>query len=212
MALRTISTVVEPAQGLALCSLGDVKEELKLTVTTHDGYLGKLIARCSAAIARHCNMIRLPETIQDRILLDPEAQPEVIADSLSALQLSRFPVASIVSAREAGRAITVETGCALDPAAGLLFRLGTDGGLKPWKLPVIVVFQAGEAVPQDLADAAIRLVTARWFARGRDPMLRSENVPEVGSVQYWVSASADDGAFPPDVLDLLAEYRAPVIA
>lgn len=213
MALRTISTVVTASQSTALCTLMDVKEELGLGASVaHDAYLQKLIVRSSAAVVQYCNMVQVPETVQDRILPDPEAVPGSVPGSVSALKLSRFPVAEIVSVKEGGVAIEAETGFAFDGDAGLLYRLDAAGGIASWALPVVVVFQAGAAIPPDLADAAIRLVKARWFAKGRDPMLRSENIPGVREAQYWVAATGDDGNLPPDVQDLLTSYRAPVIA
>lgn len=213
MAVRTISTVVAPAQSLALCTLDDVREELRLGPEAgQDAYLTKLIARCSAAIVQHCNAVTVPETRQDRFLSGPEAVPETAPETLAALQLSRSAVTAIVSVQEAGLPLNPETDFALDGAAGILYRLAPDGDLAAWSLPTIVVFQAGEAVPPDLADAAVRLVKARFYAQGRDPLLRSESIPGVREASWWVSASSEDGAFPPDVADLLDHYRTPVIA
>lgn len=102
-------------------------------------------------------------------------------------------------------------------SVGWLTRLfPLDASPRRWSaLPILVVYQAGyaaNAIPDDLQDACIRLVKADWFARLRDPRLRSENVEGVYSTQYWFATGPGGGAFPPDVAEMLDFYRVPVIA
>ncbi len=65
--------------------------------------------------------------------------------------------------------------------------------------------------PADLEMAVLRLVTARFKARGRDPFLKSQGEPNIGTEQYWVGAMpGQTGAFPPDIAATLEKYRVPL--
>jgi len=82
-------------------------------------------------------------------------------------------------------------------------------------LPISVAYTAGFAeIPADVADAVLRMVKGRYFARSRDPALRSENMPGAFEAQYWLASGpgAADGNLTPDVEAILSKYRVPVIA
>lgn len=68
-------------------------------------------------------------------------------------------------------------------------------------------------VPDDLADMCLRLVVARFKARGRDPMLMQRDTPDVGSERFWVGGTVgQDGPFTPEIVAALDTYRVPVLA
>jgi hypothetical protein len=68
-------------------------------------------------------------------------------------------------------------------------------------------------VPDDVADAVLRLITARYRAKGRDPALIQRDQPGMGTERYWFGgAPGQTGPFPPDVETLLDNYRMPVSA
>lgn len=69
--------------------------------------------------------------------------------------------------------------------------------------------------PDDLAQAALRLVTARFKARGRDPMLMSQDASGLGPQRWWVPATKQaglSGALSPEVQAIVDNYRTPVVA
>ena len=103
-----------------------------------------------------------------------------------------------------------------DFSKGWLTRLfQIDGTPRRWTgIPILVQYQAGYAdLPDDLQDAALQLVKAKWFARNRDPKLRSENVVGAYEAQYWfANGPGSDGEFPPDVQTVIDRYRMPTIA
>ncbi len=70
------------------------------------------------------------------------------------------------------------------------------------------------AIPDDVASAALRLVTSRYRSKGRDPALRSEMLPQEGSRQWWVGPMPGQGGspFPPDIEAILDPYRVPGVA
>jgi hypothetical protein len=105
----------------------------------------------------------------------------------------------------------------IDAARGWLIRLNSWTGVsEKWEAePVTVQYQAGYAtVPLDLVDATLRLVTARFRARGRDPMLVEQTQSQaLGSQRYWVgSTPGQKGAFAPEIASLIDQYRVPVTA
>lgn len=103
-----------------------------------------------------------------------------------------------------------------DFSKGWLTRLFfTDEYPRAWDgLPILTVYSAGyAALPDDLADAALQLVKAKYFARIRDPKLRSENIGGAYEAQYWfASGPGSDGQFPADVQAIIDRYRVPTIA
>ncbi len=76
---------------------------------------------------------------------------------------------------------------------------------------MIVIYTAGyvsiAALPRPIEAACLGLVRHRWAARDRDPMLRSLAIPGVVTEQYWVGATGDDGAMPPEIAALLDPFR-----
>lgn len=68
-------------------------------------------------------------------------------------------------------------------------------------------------IPDDLADVCLRMVVARFKARGRDPMLMQRDDQNVGTERFWVGGTpGQEGPFPPDITSALDTYRVPVLA
>lgn len=105
----------------------------------------------------------------------------------------------------------------IDAEHGWLIRLDSWTGVSVrWEaLPTTVVYRAGYAtVPEDLVDACLRLVTARYRARGRDPALVQRDQPGggMGTERYWVgNLPGQKGSLPLEVQGLVENYRVPVI-
>jgi hypothetical protein len=103
----------------------------------------------------------------------------------------------------------------VDAARGWLIRLnGWTASSSKWEArPTTVQYQAGySAIPDDLQDACLRLVTSRFRARGRDPML-VERVQgaTLGSERYWVgNTPGQTGSLSPEIEALVDSYRVPV--
>lgn len=69
------------------------------------------------------------------------------------------------------------------------------------------------AVPPDLIEIALRVITGRSSNRGRDPSLIERNTPGVGTQRWWFGAApGQDGPFTPDIAGALDRYRVPVAA
>jgi hypothetical protein len=105
----------------------------------------------------------------------------------------------------------------IDARRGWLIRLNRFTGVSErWESePVTVQYQGGyETIPSDLVEATLRLVTARFRARGRDPvLLQRDQQGSLGSERFWVGTQRGQvGMLPPDVVGLVDRYRTPVIA
>lgn len=105
----------------------------------------------------------------------------------------------------------------VDAKKGWVIRLDKFTGQQTrWEaVPTTVQYLGGyQEIPGDLEDACLRLVTARFRARGRDPMLVERTQGQLaGSERYWVGTSPGQrGAFAPEIQALLDAYRVPVTA
>lgn len=101
-----------------------------------------------------------------------------------------------------------------DREVGQLVRLSSNGMPCHWpSSPILLQYTAGYALASltDAQDAIVKMVEGRWFARGRDPLLKQENVAGAYEANYWVSSIMDKGAMTPEVTSLLDAYRVPVI-
>lgn len=209
MPFEVSSTVTAAASSYDLTSLSTVKTELNISGSTYDSQLTRYLHVASTAAAQYCNRVLVKETIRDRFDID---FPRLRFGGEKTLQTSRWPVASISSLTENGTTLTRDTDYLCDLPTGVLTRLDTNGDPTTWgQSPVIIAYDGGYAtIPSDLEDAVIRMIRARWFAKDRDPYARSEDIPGVRSVQYWVPTGDDAGNMTGDVTDILDNYRQPI--
>lgn len=212
--IERLSTVTAPASSYDLTDLATVKSEIKKTDTTDDDLLAKYITWSSLAIENEVNRALVSEAVQDNFLLSHEGTSNISRHHPSALQLSRWPIVSVTSVTESGTALVANTDFVIDAPSGRLLRLASDGNVKTWRLwPTVVAFIGGYGtLPGDLVDAAVRMAKNRWNIRGRDPYLRSEVIPGVRDASWWIATGNEAGNMPPDIVDLLDNYRVPVIA
>lgn len=77
----------------------------------------------------------------------------------------------------------------------------------------VTISYAYNQIPDDLVDVCLRLITARFRSKGRDPALVQSDMPGSGSMRYWVGgAPHQNGPFPPEISSMLdSSYRVPVV-
>lgn len=206
-----------PVGAYDLTTLQVAKDELRILTanTSDDVWLQRAITRGSAAISKYCNRVFSTETIQDIIYPQQDPYPDQVPGGNAPLQLSRYPVQSIVSLTinmglsDPAHALTLGTNYMLDGAKGELIRLSQWSTFPiAWECaPITVRYVAGYAtVPPDLEQAILLWLASAYQSRSRDPLLRMETQPTLGTREYWVSGTPE-AHFPPSIQDLLDEYR-----
>ena len=214
-------TVATPSTTKALVSLARVKRELGITTSGDDDVLADKIAEASAAIVAHCRVAA--DQRGRRTFAEEGCSAAFDADEIMPIEREiaplilpwRVPVTAIASIVENGIALA-PADYQLEPMAALIWRISA-GIRTNWAISsVVIAYTAGwnltgTELPSDIAGAALSLVKASWFGRLRDPLIKSEDVPGVGSTQWWVgSTGGDAGSLPQDVVDSLAPYRAAI--
>lgn len=195
-------TIIEAAAETKLTTIAAAKAELQVSSGADDAYLTTLIDQASDAVRSWCKRVFAVETVRESIYPDKPGK---------SLMLSRWPVVAITAVTINGVAEDVANVEAED--SGHLFRLDASGCRTSWPSGRIVVEYSagyvlpgrpGRTLPNDIERAALSLVKGNWFARTRDPMIRSETVEGAGSTDYF---SGTVSRLPPDVESLLSPYR-----
>lgn len=199
-------TTVSVASGtIDLTTPQAVKTELNITDHSLDPWLSSQITRESRAAATYCNREFGKETLIDRFRLDDESIP-----SIEVLVLSRTPLVSITSIVEDGTTLTASQ-YEFEALTGFVWRLESDVR-QCWAMASIVVtFVAGyellTTLPHDIELAVIEMMKQAYFAKQRDPLVKSVSVDGIGSRDYWVGSVGDNAAIPPKAEALLDPYR-----
>lgn len=209
-----ITTVVEAAKSYDLIDLQTIKDELGIAANADNAILSRYVSWASAAWSQATNRVFQAETIKDEIFAARDMYPYQFVGGIQLLQLSRFPLISVASVTEDDCVLAADTDYKVADDRGALIRIDGGGYPRRWHAKKIVTeFDAGFAkIPGDIADAVTRMVKARWNSRGRDPYLMSENIPGVRDARWWIATGNEAGNMPPDVQDILDNYRVPVIA
>ena len=147
----------------------------------------------------------------------PALSGTIVSQTIGGL-LAGAALPDFVGVVEDGIALIEGIDFRVDFALGQLTRLvtwpdGTTVYPRSWRaLPIAATYGAGfKVIPADVGDAVLRMVKARWFARTRDPLLRSENIPGVREAQWWVATGDQAGNLTPDVVEILNSYRVPTV-
>jgi hypothetical protein len=206
-----ITRVVTPATSLALVSVDQAKAALGIDPadTSQDAALSAQIDSVSMAINNYCDRIFAVQVYRDQLRNACGWYGEPLVTRQYPIMVNDTGVALV--------AVT-ENGVVLDAAylevyleTGGIYRL--DGSMAPaaWASALLVVdYTAGyDPIPADVQGAALEWLTARWFAVGRDPALRSETIPDLITQVYAgdFGAGTNAGSMPPGARDLLAPYK-----
>ena len=213
---EVITTILTEPASYALTTPQVVQAELDIAINPGDAVMLRYIAEASDAVHKYCNRTFPVHALQDEIRPPREGDIPTAVSGIDFLQLSSWPVItsapptalSVVERYET--TLTLGTDFELDARKGTLTRLDA-WRPRRWHERVTVQYSAGFAIiPSAISGAVIRMCCQRYFARGRDPMLRAETVQGVGSLQYWVNSSATGGVngnMSPDVESMLEPYR-----
>ena len=201
-----------PAPTQDLTALETVKAELQLTDSTDDGLLGDLIRQSSSMIASHCRRVFGRETVRQTFSF-------AFGSCGNLLLLDRTPVAEIISVYEDDN-LLLDSDYTVDEQTGRLIRMYGGYQVDWWPRRVTVDYVGGYQLlgelPYDIERCAVDLVKRFYYARTRDPSLRSEAILDVINQSFYQSAGAGgavaapgmpaDG-LPGDIAGRLLMYR-----
>ena len=202
-------TIITPAVTGNLTVLATVKAELGITGSADDAYLEAMICQASQMLATFCG--------RRTFGLERVRQTERLNTSPEVIILDRDLNVGLVSVTEDGEALTAAD---YELDGSLLYRL--DGAERVrWTAGTVVQItydtgwqlltdEAGVGLPHDLERACLEVIKAGYYARGRDPMLRSESVEGIGSSSYMDPRGGSHG-LPPQASALAEPYRLHVI-
>jgi hypothetical protein len=198
--------ILTPATTMDLTVLATAKAELGVPIgdTSQDANIATSIKQASGIVAAYCDQVFGEETVIETFWADPPSE------WMRSFMLAREPVTDIIS--------VVVDGVTLDPSE---YRMATDSHLHrvdstgicqwAWTSSVVITYTAGYVLLNDLPygieRATLTLIKTYMSGTGRDPSIRTEDIPGVRSVSYWVGTIGATGALPPDVMTLLAPYR-----
>lgn len=203
--IRAYRTVIDtPNETQDLTTLDSIKAELGIAGTTEDDYLCNQIHYASQQFASMCNRTFAEETLTDYFRVDVEHD--------GPLQLSRIPVTEILAVNEGDTALAPEA-YEFDVDTGMLWRWSGNAVRTCWFGGAITVqFVAGyellATLPYDIEHACNLIIKANYFARQRDPNIRSESIPGVMSFDYSSSSNYNTT----ELARLVNMYRMPAYA
>ncbi len=152
MGVAIIKTVLAPAADYDLTDLATVKDELNIpsSDTSNDTWLARAISQVSAVVARYCNRVFLPELLLETQYIEQDAYPNQTPGGIAPLQLSHWPILSLVSVAQVTainttQALVQGTDFAVDYDKGQLIRLNSFTGVAVvWEaLPTNIEYSAG---------------------------------------------------------------------
>jgi hypothetical protein len=195
--------VITPAPTADLTTLETVKAELGITGEEHDAFLSRKIAEVSEGMASYRGYPFGRQTYRQTFRLDRCADVLILSRRWGGIAIGSITADG--TALEAGQ-------YELDDGPGLLYRLDSDCRTVWRARKVVVEYQAGfvllTTLPRDLEQACIGMVVAAYHVKGRDPTLRSIEVPDVAREDYWGGASVEKkGGLPADVAEVVDRYR-----
>jgi uncharacterized phiE125 gp8 family phage protein len=206
--VRNVVTITTGPGVTKLTTLERIKQELSITGGGSDALLGSKIDEATSDIEAHLGRTLNRATLTEVFWAEPWCTEYLVLD--------RSPVASVTS-------VTVDDVLVplieyrLDADAGILYRLDASGYPSRWEWTksIIVVYaggfllpgETGRNLPPALEAAVIELMQSYWLSRGRDPLIKAEDVPGLGSVQYWVGSVGEAGELPPGVVTKIAPFR-----
>lgn len=211
--MRNIVTVTGANSDKMLTTLARVKLELDITGadSNRDMLLNLKILEASDDIEASLGFTVRKETVSQEFWFENgDVAPEY-------LLLDRTPALTPTSITVDGVALDLNMSpFRLDPKTGQLFAL-CNGFPSLWYFykSIVVVYSGGYILPSESSSdlpngihgAAVELMSDYWLAKGRDPSVKSEEIPGVIRTDYWVGAVGETGELPPRVVMKLAPFR-----
>lgn len=226
-----ILSITVPPVSSQLTTLASAKDDLGVTSSTDDAYIGRLIDRASSTVAAHCGRALGYQTATEIFrfgagsYIGPSAQSVApygtpLAAQFRPVSLTLFPIAVMSSiAENGGTALVQDTDFDLDPGAALAWRIR--GGLRSWwGVPTVTAtYTAGFILPNDspvagvpalpgaVEEVVLTLVRNTYLRRGRDPALILDVTEGVGRQGFAPVQKSFGMAVDADLAATLQPYR-----
>lgn len=199
----------------------------------NEPFISRAITRCSGAAEDYCNRrfgiakyqfdVRLERGYRDGHLTLGANNP---------IMVHVWPIASVVSITETDEngtatSLVENTDYEVDNHSGQIYRLDSSQRQRDWwptmRVKIVcwsgyilpgdkTVYTGASNLPSQIEDAVGRMAATRYFESNRNPFVKSESVVGVGTIDYRDSGSGpDSGNLSPDVLDILTNFRMPVV-
>ena len=200
-----ILTVTVPATVTALTTKTAFKLLHGISANTDDAKIDAMIDRATAAIEAETNRVFRRQTYSEQFRS---------VSGAAKLMLRRFPVASITSVTEDGTVVSASD-YEIDKETGFLTRLSSDCPVEWCAAKIVVVYvagyllpgQTGRDLPADLEEGCLEQVKSGWFSATRDPLVKAEDIPDLGRIDYWVGQVGESAALVPQCLERIEKYR-----
>lgn len=203
-------TVTIPANSYDLTVLATVKLELGISDTASDTLLAGHIHQASNVVASLCNRVFALETVSEDFWPDKDGGCLPYREPL---QVKRFPIETVTSITLDDEVLS-SSNYRVNKADGHIYKLDDSGYPCTWSVSKLltVVYEGGYVLlndlPYDIERACIDLVKGAYFARERDPQVKSENIYDVAAFSYFGGdASGGSSALVEKVKSDLAPYR-----
>jgi hypothetical protein len=214
--MRSILLVTVPSDDDTLTTLDRVKAELNITGANRarDTLLQEKIDEASDDLRSALGFRVAQESVIETFWFEQGDYPPefLLLDRTPEVTIDSITIDDVVYEGDAIAAIS-----RLDDKTGQLYAL-CDGYPSRWLFckSIIIAYTGGYVMPSEGDDctlptgiqgACVDLVSSYWAAKGRDPTLKSYEVPGVISKAFWVGAVGEDGELPPSVVTKFARYR-----
>lgn len=210
--MRSSVVVLTEAHSHDLTTLARAKRELGLKASdrSRDADIREDITMASQMCAEYCRRPFGRETVRE--VVDYDAGLGSYPNwNQGWIVLQRKPIVEMVSVSEStDDPLVLNTDYYIDAEHGMI-RRGTIDSWKWWRFGKLTIeYTAGyhllDSVPWSYERACLIVLRGLWFSRGRDPAVRSVDLPDVGSRTY---ASGDSPALgvPLEAQQLLQPHR-----
>ncbi len=209
--MKSIVTVTTWSDTYDLTTVDRVKLELGITDNDSNDILTALVHEESASFADLVDRVLASETVTEQF-----NRRRGDRQHLDALYLTRYPVSSIISVTENQDAALASTLYEVDEDTGALYRLSTiDPSFRTrWSASQVMVAYTGgytllDTLPRKIEQAVLTMIKNRWFARGRDPSVKSRMIVDVGTWTYSTGVTGVGTMIgqPSDVQEAIDIYR-----
>lgn len=210
--MRSILTIMTPADDLALLTIDELRVAAGITGSGSDPSLKAMGLRIAASIVAECGIAigrGAEPTLRQEIV--SETFYEVKCGELVLARRHNIEVASVT----VDGSVLDPGDVDVDPESGIAWRL-SDEQIVPWGAKkAVFIYKAGfEDIPGDLKMAATDFFRMAWLESTRDPALKGEvvDIPDVIRTEktFWVGSvpgQSLESAVPDVVAGQLGRFR-----